>query len=215
MNNLSSIHTPSIDSNKHIDFSGKFKTPSGLNTGQVSPMSSSLKGSRVPSPAKFLRKRDKDGKKLRYGASSASNGPFYNTMETNSKMMSKWNTNLADSLASKKEKLQKMNRGASFFVQPHSLSFNKYAMKANQSNHTRVVSDLHNILERHEAQEAKKLKGLSDEMIAAQKKSKKPATIIRTEAMLHEVNQNQAGNQLRGRIVPKADEALFKRMKKS
>lgn len=60
-----------------------------------------------------------------------------------------------------------MNRGASYFVQPHSLSFNKYAMKANKSNHLRVMSDLENILEKHAAQEAKKLKGLSEEMAAA------------------------------------------------
>ena len=74
--------------------------------------------------------------------------------------------NLAYSLATKKEKLATMNKGASFLVQPHNLTFSKNAVKAVEGNHKRVISDLQSILNKHEAAEAKKIKGLSLEMAA-------------------------------------------------
>jgi len=121
---------------------------------------------------------------------------------------------LADSLASKKAKLQTLNKGASFLVQPHNLSFNKHAIKVTEQNHQRVIGDLHNILNKHEIAEARKLKGLSEEM-AAQKKRKKPVPILKTEALLSKINTNFAGQQINGRLVPQPDSGLYKRMRKS
>ena len=122
--------------------------------------------------------------------------------------------NLAYSLASKKEKLATMNKGASFLVQPHNLTFSKNAANAVEGNHRRVIGDLQSILDKHEAAEAKKIKGLSLEM-AAQKKSKKPAPILRTEALLEKINKNYAGQQVNGRAIIQADEGLYKKIKKS
>ena len=74
--------------------------------------------------------------------------------------------NLAESLASKKARLNSMNKGASFLVQPHNLVYNKRALDAVDGNHHRVLGDLQQILDKHEAAEAKKIRGLSLEMAA-------------------------------------------------
>ena len=50
--------------------------------------------------------------------------------------------NLAESLASKKARLQTMNKGASFLVQPHNLVYNKHAINAIETNHKRALGDL-------------------------------------------------------------------------
>ena len=85
-----------------------------------------------------------------------------------------------------------MNKGASFLVAPHNMSYNKHAVKASDKNHQHVINDLENILNRHKAIEEKQMKGLSEEM-AAQKKSKKSQEVIRTESFLKQMNTNFGG----------------------
>lgn len=77
-----------------------------------------------------------------------------------------------------------MNRGASFLVAPHNLSFNKRSIQACDSNHAKVVDGLESILQKHKIEEEKKTKGLSDELVK-QLKNKKPAEVMRTEALLN------------------------------
>ena len=78
-------------------------------------------------------------------------------------------------------------------VAPHNLTFNKRAIKASETNHQSVVATLTSILSKHQAKEDKKNKGLSAEMVAAQKKQSKPIEVVRTETLLNSVNANFLG----------------------
>ena len=74
-----------------------------------------------------------------------------------------------------------LNKGASFLVAPHNLTFNKRAVQASSSNHENVLNSIETILAKHNSKEEKAMRGMTEEM---QKKrmANKPANIIRTEA---------------------------------
>lgn len=82
-----------------------------------------------------------------------------------SKILSKWNMKFANSFGSKEITTETMNRGASFLVAPHNLSFNKRSIQASDSNHQNVLAGLESILHKHQVAEEKKMKGLSEELV--------------------------------------------------
>ena len=56
-------------------------------------------------------------------------GAMYSTIAhggTGSKIMSKWNVSFANSFGSKEANMETLNKGASFLVAPHNLSFSKH-----------------------------------------------------------------------------------------
>ena len=57
-----------------------------------------------------------------------------------------------------------MNRGASYLVTPHNLAFNKRAIQAAEKNHENVVSSIKKVLDKHEVKEAKRMRGMTEEM---------------------------------------------------
>ena len=90
-------------SSKNIDLGSKFKTPMSSAATTIN--------SRAVSPATVIKKREQERKKDRYASvdKAGTGGPFYSNLDMSGKIMSKWNMNLADSLASKKAKLSTMN----------------------------------------------------------------------------------------------------------
>ena len=80
--------------------------------------------------------------------------------------MSKWNVKFAHSFGSNKVNRETLNKGASFLVAPHNMSYNKHAVKVSDKNHQKVIDDLETILNRHKEEEEKQMKGLSEEMAA-------------------------------------------------
>ena len=100
-------------------------------------------------------------------------------------IVSKWNTKYGTGFATKDASSREMmNRGASFLVAPHNLTFNKRAIEASQQNHNNVLSSIEQILGKHNAKEAKAMKGMTEEM-AKKRQANKPANIKRTEAFLN------------------------------
>ena len=85
-----------------------------------------------------------------------------------------------------------LNKATSFLVAPHNLSFNKRAMEASKSNHKNVLSSIEKILAKHNAKEAKAMRGMTEEM-AKKRMANKPNNIIRTEAFYNQINSNKAG----------------------
>lgn len=61
---------------------------------------------------------------------SVIDGAMYSTIShhggNGSKIMSKWNVSFANSFGSKEANMETLNRGASFLVAPHNVSFNKH-----------------------------------------------------------------------------------------
>ena len=98
--------------------------------------------------------------------------------------MSKWNVSFTNSFGSKEANAETLNRGASFLVAPHNMSFSKHTKNVAEANHTRVVEGLESILHKHKLLEEQKTKGLSEEL-AKQVKGNKPAEVRRTEALLN------------------------------
>ena len=66
-----------------------------------------------------------------------------------------------------------MNKGASFLVAPHNLTFNKRAIAASSKNHENVLSSIEHILAKHNAKEAKAMQGMTEEM-AKKRMAQKP-----------------------------------------
>ena len=91
----------------------------------------------------------------------SSQNPMNDTM-----MNTKWNSRFVTSFATKEATAETMNKGISYLVAPHNLSFNKRAIQTNGSNHTSVIGSIQEILDRHNVKESKKLKGMSPEMAA-------------------------------------------------
>ena len=60
--------------------------------------------------------------------------------------------------------METLNRGASFLVAPHNISFDKHSKKVCESNHSKVVEGLESILKKHKLLEEQKMKGLSEEL---------------------------------------------------
>lgn len=81
-----------------------------------------------------------------------------------SKLLSKWNMKFSNYFGSKEAMAETMNRGASFLVAPHNLSFDKRSINATSGNHAKVVDGLESILQKHKIEEEKKTKGLSEEL---------------------------------------------------
>jgi len=54
-----------------------------------------------------------------------------------------------NSIGGKAAKESTLNKGVSFFVAPHNLSFNKRAIRATEENHIKVMDDLNLILSKH------------------------------------------------------------------
>ena len=115
-------------------------------------------------------------------------GAMYSTIShhggNGSKIMSKWNVSFANSFGSKEANMETLNRGASFLVAPHNISFNKHSKQVAEANHSRVVEGLESILHKHKLLEEEKTKGLSEEL-AKQVKGNKPPEVRRTEALLN------------------------------
>ena len=110
--------------------------------------------------------------------------------------VNKWNTKYGSGFATKEASVdgpnQMLNKGTSFLVAPHNLSFNKRAMEASKSNHTKVLGSIEKILAKHNAKEAKAMRGMTEEM-AKKRMANKPNNIIRTEAFYNQINSNKAG----------------------
>ena len=102
-------------------------------------------------------------------SSSIANGTQYTTLgqhgQGQTKILSKWNMKFANSFGSKELTTETMNRGASFLVAPHNLSFNKRSIQASDGNHQNVIAGLESILYKHQIEEEKKMKGLSEELV--------------------------------------------------
>ena len=67
-----------------------------------------------------------------------------------------------------------LNKGASFLVSPANLSYKTKASKVIGKSHVKVIQGLEDMLKKHEEEQNKKLKGLSEEMIAKAKNNKSP-----------------------------------------
>ena len=110
--------------------------------------------------------------------------------------VNKWNTKYGSGFATNEASVdgpnQMLNKGTSFLVAPHNLSFNKRAMEASKSNHTKVLGSIEKILAKHNAKEAKAMRGMTEEM-AKKRMANKPNNIIRTEAFYNQINSNRAG----------------------
>ena len=91
----------------------------GMPEGKQPSLTPSMQPMRTQSPGLVIRTEADD------------NSFATSTLEQDGKITSKWNMHLAESLASKKAKLQKMNHGASFLVSPHNMTFNKHAINSN------------------------------------------------------------------------------------
>ena len=65
------------------------------------------------------------------------------------------------------------NRGASYLVAPHNLTFNKNAVDANAQNRSNVIESIQTILTKHKFEEAKKKKNMSTDELADGKKQKR------------------------------------------
>lgn len=85
----------------------------------------------------------------------------------------------AGNVANKEMRKETLNKGASFLVAPHNLTFDKKAIIAAERNHKKVIEDLETILSNHKAAEEKRLEGLSADMIEARSNAK-GIEIIRT-----------------------------------
>ena len=133
--------------------------------------------------------------------------------KTQSMVLSKWNQKFVSNVGSREVNQETLNRGASFLVAPHNLTFNKHAIQASGSNHQKVVEGLESILKQHSEAEEKALKGLSPEM-AASKKSQKSIEVVRTEAMLNKIMANNGGQQINGRKLVQPDLKLYNKMQK-
>ena len=64
---------------------------------------------------------------------------------------------------------QPLNRGTSYLVAPHNVTFNKKGMDASNANHIKVVNSLQGILDKHDAKESRAVKGMSPEMMKMRK----------------------------------------------
>ena len=106
-----------------------------------------------------------------------------------------------------------MNRGASYLVTPHNLSFNKRAIKAAGTNHDKVVGSIQSMIDKHEFKQAKRMRGMTEEM-AKKARAQKPANIIRTQRVLDELNRNSPGQQINGRRMTQPDTSLYQKMLK-
>ena len=71
--------------------------------------------------------------------------------------MSKWNIQFANGFGSKAQQKETLNRGASFLVAPHNLTYDKRAIKASEANTSSVIQNLESILQNHKDAEEKKL----------------------------------------------------------
>ena len=69
--------------------------------------------------------------------------------------MSKWNKAMTNTVGGKDVQSQVLNKGASFLVAPHNMSFNKHAIKATEENHVKVIGDLNQIISKYQEEEAK------------------------------------------------------------
>ena len=80
-------------------------------------------------------------------------GAMYSTIShhggNGSKIMSKWNVSFANSFGPKEANMETLNRGASFLVAPHNISFNKHSKQVAEANHSKVVEGLESILHKH------------------------------------------------------------------
>ena len=85
-----------------------------------------------------------------------------------------------------------LNKGASFLVSPANMSYETKAAKVAGANHSKVMQGLERMMKMHEDEELKKMKGLSDEMIA-KRKSKKSPQMQTIEKMMTKVKENVAG----------------------
>lgn len=106
-----------------------------------------------------------------------------------------------------------MNKGASYLVAPHNLTFNNRAMNVTHGNHSRVVSDIKAIIDRHNAAEAQKLAGLSPEIVA-ERKTQKPPEIQRTEELLSKINKNLPGQVVNGRKLTQPHVRIYDKLRR-
>ena len=97
-----------------------------------------------------------------------------------------------------------LNKGASFLVSPANMSYETQAAKVAGANHSKVMQGLERMMKLHEDEELKKMKGLSEEMIA-KRKSKKSPQMQTIEKMMTKVKENVAGQRLNGREMKKPD----------
>ena len=77
-----------------------------------------------------------------------------------------------------------LNKGASFLVAPHNLTFNKRAVQASSSNHENVLNSIETILAKHNAKEEKAMRGMTEEM---QKKRRS----LRVAGLVVPINNSQ------------------------
>ena len=110
----------------------------------------------------------------------------------------------ANNVANKEMRKETLNRGASFLVAPHNLTFDKKAIIASETSHNKVIEDLEKILSKHKAAESKRLEGLSADMIESRRNAK-GIEIIRTEALLNKFSQNLRGQLVNGRKLTEPD----------
>ena len=101
--------------------------------------------------------------------------------------MHKWNKQFASAIGTIANQKETFNRGASFLVAPHNVTYDRKTRHASELNHYKVVENLESILQKHKADEDKKMQGLSAEIASSMQKTK-PAAVTRTEALLRQVN---------------------------
>ena len=78
-------------------------------------------------------------------------------------LLSKWNRKFVKDQAVHKNTKKVLNRGLSYLVAPHNLTFDKKSIKVYETNKTKVIGDCDKIIKKYDDMIEHKLKGMSSE----------------------------------------------------